>query len=152
MLVSPRNCRWACHALSDFSTVPSRETIGKRSTWYSSSYKIIQVPCWCWVAAAADSSSFIRWLWYGILRWSIDRHSMTDRPCSYLFELLLLFVNICWRSTRREFFREILYKNIAIIAIQHSKMYFVDTFGDFSHTVERNSLKSVWQISLYILG
>ena len=26
--------------------------------------------------------------------------------------------------------------NIAIIAIQHSKTYFVDTFGDFSHTVE----------------
>ena len=38
--------------------------------------------------------------------------------------------------TRREFLREIFYKNIAIIAIQHSKMYFVDTFGDFSHTVE----------------
>ena len=36
----------------------------------------------------------------------------------------------------RIFFRKILYKNIAIIAIQHSKMYFVDTFGDFSHTVE----------------
>ena len=39
----------------------------------------------------------------------------------------------------REFLREILYKNIAIIAIQHSNMYFVDTFGDFSHTVEWNS-------------
>ena len=39
-------------------------------------------------------------------------------------------------TTRREFLREILYKNIAIIAIQHSKMYFVDTFDDFSHTVE----------------
>ena len=37
---------------------------------------------------------------------------------------------------RREFLREILYKNIAIIAIQHSKIHFVDTFGDFSHTVE----------------
>ena len=36
--------------------------------------------------------------------------------------------------TRREFLREILYKNIAIIAIQHSNMYFVDTSGDFSHT------------------
>ena len=45
--------------------------------------------------------------------------------------------------------REILYKNIAIIGIQHSKMYFVDTFGDFSHTVEWNSLESVWIISLY---
>ena len=45
----------------------------------------------------------------------------------------ILFV-IC--ATRREFLREILYKNIAIIAIQHSKIYFVDTFGDFSHTVE----------------
>ena len=32
--------------------------------------------------------------------------------------------------------REILYKNIVIIAVQHSKMYFDDTFGDFSHTVE----------------
>ena len=29
-------------------------------------------------------------------------------------------------------------------------MYFFDTFGDFSHTVEENSLNSVWQISLYI--
>ena len=38
--------------------------------------------------------------------------------------------------TRREFSREILYKNIAIIAIQHSKMYFFNTFGDFSRTVE----------------
>ena len=39
-------------------------------------------------------------------------------------------------TARREFLREILYENIAIIAIQHSKMYFVDTFGYFSHTVE----------------
>ena len=54
--------------------------------------------------------------------------------------------------TRREFLREILYNNIAIIAIQHSKTYFNDTFGDFSHTVEWNSLKSVWKISLYILA
>ena len=53
-------------------------------------------------------------------------------------------------SARKEFLREILYKNIAIIAIQHSKMYFVDTFGDSSHIVEGNSLKSIWQISLYI--
>ena len=52
--------------------------------------------------------------------------------------------------TRREFLKEIIYKNIAIIAIQHSKIYFVDNFSDFSHTVEWNSLKSVWQISLYI--
>ena len=53
---------------------------------------------------------------------------------------------------RREFLREILYKNIAIIAIQHSKIYFVDTFGDFSHSVEWNLLKPVWKISLYILA
>ena len=46
--------------------------------------------------------------------------------------------------TRREFLRQILHNNIAIIAIQHSKTYFVDTFGDFSHTVDWNSLKSVW--------
>ena len=53
---------------------------------------------------------------------------------------------------RREFLREILYKNITIIAIQYSKIYFLDTFGQFSHTVEWNSLKYVWQISLYILA
>ena len=52
--------------------------------------------------------------------------------------------------TRKEFLKEILYNSIAIIAIQHSNIYFVDTFGDFSHTVEWNSLKFVWQISLYI--
>ena len=39
-------------------------------------------------------------------------------------------------DTRREFIREILYKNTTIIAIPHSKIYFVDTFGDFPHTVE----------------
>ena len=49
--------------------------------------------------------------------------------------------------TRREFFREILYNNIAIIAIQHNKINFVGTFSDFSHTVEWNSLKFVWQDS-----
>ena len=38
--------------------------------------------------------------------------------------------------TRGEFLRKILYNNIAIIAIQHSKINFVDTFGDFFHTVE----------------
>ena len=38
--------------------------------------------------------------------------------------------------TRREFSRKILYNNIAIIAIQHSKIYFDDTYGDFSHTVQ----------------
>ena len=42
--------------------------------------------------------------------------------------------------TRREFLREILYKNMAIIAI----MNFVDTSGDFSHTIWWNSLKSAW--------
>ena len=41
-----------------------------------------------------------------------------------------------FNTTRREFLKEILYNNIAIIAIQHSKIYFVDTFGDFSHTVQ----------------
>ena len=54
--------------------------------------------------------------------------------------------------TRREFLRKILYNNIAIIAIQHNKIYFLDPFGDFSHTVEWNSLKSIWQISLYIIA
>ena len=39
-------------------------------------------------------------------------------------------------TTRREFLREILYNNVGIIAIQHSKIYFVDTFDDISHTVE----------------
>ena len=41
-------------------------------------------------------------------------------------------------SARREFLREIFYKNIAIISIQHSNMYFVDTSGDFSYTVGWN--------------
>ena len=58
----------------------------------------------------------------------------------------------CIEPARREFLREILYNNIAIIAIQHSKIYFVDVFGDFPHTDEWNSLKSVWQISLYTLA
>ena len=40
------------------------------------------------------------------------------------------------QSAGREFCREILYNNIAIIAIQHSEINFIDTFGDFSHTVE----------------
>ena len=40
---------------------------------------------------------------------------------------------VIWFPTRREFLREILYKNTAIIATKHGK---VDTFGDFSHTVE----------------
>ena len=57
-----------------------------------------------------------------------------------------------YNNARREFFREILYNNIAIISIQHSKINFFDTFGDFSHTVEWNSLKSIGQISLYILA
>ena len=39
-------------------------------------------------------------------------------------------------SARREFLRDILYNNIAIIAIHHSKIYFLDPFGNFSHTVE----------------
>ena len=51
-----------------------------------------------------------------------------------IFEILK-FRNI-GHSTRREFLREILYNNIAIIAIQHSKINFIDTLGDISHTVE----------------
>ena len=56
------------------------------------------------------------------------------------------------RTVTEKILREILYKNIAIIAIHHSKMCFVDTFGDFSHTVDYNSLKSAWQIPRYILA
>ena len=50
-------------------------------------------------------------------------------------ELNLYLEVICYIS-RREFLRDILYNNIAIIAIQRSKINFVDNFGDFSHTVE----------------
>ena len=66
----------------------------------------------------------------------------------------LFYSTLKWasKSTRREFFSEILYNNIAIIAIHNSNINFVDTFGDFSHTVEWNSLMYVWQISLYILA
>ena len=49
-------------------------------------------------------------------------------------------------------FEEHLYNNIAITGIQHSKIYFVHTFSDYFHTVEKNSLKSVWKISLCILA
>ena len=65
----------------------------------------------------------------------------------YLFLLISIVI-----PTQREFLREIFYNNIAIISMQHSKLYFVDTFGDFSHTVEWNSLNSAWQIFLYILA
>ena len=47
-----------------------------------------------------------------------------------------MFILFLFQLTRGEFCREIIYNNIVIIAIQHSKIYFVDTFGDFSHTVE----------------
>ena len=49
-----------------------------------------------------------------------------------------LYVNVgeIHKLNSENFFKEILYNNIARIAIQHSKMYFVATFGDFSHTVE----------------
>ena len=54
------------------------------------------------------------------------------RPLSAAFWLMILF----FFFARREFLTEILYKSIAIIAIQHIKIYFVDTFGDFSNPVE----------------
>ena len=44
-------------------------------------------------------------------------------------------------SIRREFLREILYNNIAIIAIQHSKVHFVDNVAKFAI--------SVWRLSRY---
>ena len=69
-----------------------------------------------------------------------------------LVRILLRILLGIKRDARRDFFREILHKNIAIIAIQQSKIYLVDIFGDFSHTVEWNALKSVCQISLYILA
>ena len=65
--------------------------------------------------------------------------------CTWMHSVTQAFLN-----TRREFFREV--NNIAIISIQHSKIYFVETFGDFSHTVEWSSFKSVWQIFLYVLA
>ena len=40
------------------------------------------------------------------------------------------------KSTRREFLREIFYNNITIITIRNGKINLVDTFADFSHTVE----------------
>ena len=39
-------------------------------------------------------------------------------------------------ATQREFGKQILYKNIRIIAIQHSKIDFEGTFGDFSCSVK----------------
>ena len=60
----------------------------------------------------------------------LNTHNM-NKDGKY-FDLKFLF----WYNARKEFLREILYNNIAIIAIEHSKIYIVDTFGDFSHTVE----------------
>ena len=62
---------------------------------------------------------------------------LSSVTCLFSFTDIIV-ENLIWQlfCTRREFLREILYKNIAIIAIQDSKMYLVDTFGDFSHTVE----------------
>ena len=57
--------------------------------------------------------------------WKIDIHNVD----------LVLYYHKVYFYAWREFLREILYNNIAI-AIQHSKIYFVDTFGDFSRTVE----------------
>ena len=57
------------------------------------------------------------------------------------WEVSIFFRNIIARS---EFLTKILYKNIAIIAIQHSNMYFVDTSGDFSHTV------GMWRVVINI--
>ena len=74
-----------------------------------------------------------------------------DKNVETIFQLQWQIINISdiflqylVLYARREFLREILYNNIAIIATQHSKINFVDTFGDFSHTVQWNSLKSVW--------
>ena len=50
-------------------------------------------------------------------------------------DLQFFFKFTLFLHARKEFFREILYNNIAIIAIQYSKINFV-TFGDFSHTIE----------------
>ena len=50
--------------------------------------------------------------------------------------------------TRREFLREILYKSISIIAIQHSKMYFFDTFGDFSRNFGEILYKNIVIIAI----
>ena len=66
--------------------------------------------------------------------------------------IILHHLPLTIERTRREFSREILYNNIEIITIRNSKIYIVETFGDFSHTIEWNSLKSVWQISLYIFA
>ena len=52
----------------------------------------------------------------------------------FMFREFLSCYNV--HFSRRKFWKEILYKNIPIIAIQHSKMHFLDTFGDFSHTVK----------------
>ena len=61
---------------------------------------------------------------------------INDRWTAHDLEDVFLVNRTKFTATRKEFLKKILYNNIAIIAIQHSKTYFVDTFGDFSHTVE----------------
>ena len=88
------------------------------------------------------------WVWACAFTWKLtmrfwqktDEHWHISKDYSKILKIL---------DTRRKFLREILYKNIAIIAIQHSNMYLVDTSGDFSHTVGWNSLKFVWRKMSY---
>ena len=74
-------------------------------------------------------------IWYSplfflhLIRWTVSIN------CA-MFDIYIQVVCFVSKHERREFLREILYNNIDIIAIQHSKTYFVDTFGNFSHTVE----------------
>ena len=50
--------------------------------------------------------------------------------------LSFYFPRLC--TTRREFSREILYKNIAIIAIQHSKIYLLTPLAIFPILLSEN--------------
>ena len=50
---------------------------------------------------------------------------------TFWMALLLLRSVKKWQNTRREFLREILYKNIAIIAIQHGKFIFLTSLAIF---------------------
>ena len=84
-------------------------------------------------------------IWVRINETTINRSALSR--ASWFITIMTIFSGTKYGNiglpTRREFLREILYKNIAINAIQHGKMDFVDTFGDFSRTVEWNALKSI---------
>ena len=149
-----------CYPILQGTTIPNQVFIDSRYTEQAhETAALINSPSTCWRGEIPWGIKYIvthEWC-------SKKRYTLTE-ALYYIKDNVDLLVptkrktislntlNMIVQCTQREFLREIPYNNITIIAIQRSKIYFFDTFGGFSHTVEWNSLKSVWQIFLYILA